>query len=333
MPKGSHQKLKLYYLNRIMREKTDDEHGLSMKEIQNLLSEYDCSADRKSLYDDFDALKVMGLDIIGEKAGNSYEYHVGKKEFDIAELKLLVDAVQSSKFITAKKSDDLIKKLTAMASDYEADQLKRQVVVHGRVKNMNESIYYVVDDIHHAISSNSQIMFDYMQWNLKKQLEPKKREPYRASPWALIWAEENYYLVAYDEKEDKIKHYRVDKMKNITVLKEKRLGKEKFKQESLASYANINFGMFGGEEKDVKIEFKNEIVGVIIDRFGKNIMIHPSEKAGWSHTTVKVAISRHFFGWIFALGTNVSITGPVDVVIEFEKDIDDRKKLIKQRKG
>ena len=189
MPKGSHQKLKLYYLNRIMREKTDDEHGLSMKEIQNLLSEYDCSADRKSLYDDFDALKVMGLDIIGEKAGNSYEYHVGKKEFDIAELKLLVDAVQSSKFITAKKSDDLIKKLIAMASDYEADQLKRQVVVNGRVKNMNESIYYVVDDIHHAISSNSQIMFDYMQWNLKKQLEPKKREPYRVSPWALIWTD------------------------------------------------------------------------------------------------------------------------------------------------
>ena len=332
MPKGKGQKLKLYYLSRIMREKTDDEHGLTIKEMQMRLAKYDCTADRKSLYDDLEALNVMGLEIIGEQKGGSYEYHVGQKEFDIAELKLLVDAVQSSKFITERKSNDLIKKLTAMASDYEAEQLKRQVVVQGRVKNMNESIYYVVDDIHRAISGNCQIMFEYMQWNLKKQLEPKRKEPYRVSPWALIWSEENYYLVAYDEAEDRIKHFRVDKMKSIAVLQEKRKGKDKFDESGLAAYSTMNFGMFGGEEKDVKIEFKNEMVGVIIDRFGKNIMIHPSEKDGWSHTTVKVAISRHFFGWIFALGTDVEITGPADVIKIFEKDIDDRKKQIKRNK-
>ena len=198
------------------------------------------------------------------------------------------------------------------------------------MKNMNESIYYVVDDIHRAISGNNQIMFEYMQWNLKKQLEPKRKEPYRVSPWALIWSEENYYLVAYDETEDRIKHFRVDKMKSIAVLQEKRKGKDKFDESGLASYSTMNFGMFGGEERDVKIEFKNEMVGVIIDRFGKNIMIHPSDKDGWSHITVKVAISRHFFGWIFALGTDVTIAGPKDVVKMFGEEIDGRKKQLKQ---
>ena len=324
MPKGKQQKLKLYYLSRIMTEKTDDEHGLSMKEIQMRLEEYGCTADRKSLYDDLEALQVLGLDIIGEPVGGSYYYHVGKKQFDIAELKLLVDAVQSSKFITEKKSNELIKKLTSMASDYEAAQLKRQVVVQGRVKTMNESIYYVVDDIHRAISQNQQIMFEYMQWNLKKQLEPKKKEPYRVSPWALIWDDENYYLVAYSESDDCIKHFRVDKMKNITVLPEKRKGKDKFKEADLAAYSTKNFGMFAGEEKDVRIAFKDEMVGVIIDRFGKNITIHPSKQEGWSETVVKVAVSRQFFGWIFALGPDVTITTPKGVVKEFEDTLQER---------
>ena len=329
MPKGSHQKLKLYYLSQIMTQKTDDEHFLTMPEIQAELAKYDVSADRKSLYDDMEALRVLGIDVIGEKVGKNFYYHVGKKQFDIAELKLLVDAIQSSKFITEKKSNELIKKLTEMASEYEALQLKRQVVVQGRVKTMNECIYYVVDDIHRAISQNKQIMFEYMQWNLKKELEKRRMEPYRVSPWALIWDDENYYLVAYSEPDDCIKHYRVDKMKNITVLPEKRKGKDKFKDEDLAAYSTRNFGMYAGEEKDVRIAFKNEMVGVIIDRFGKNITIHPSKQEGWSETVVKVAVSRHFFGWIFALGNDVTITGPKSVVEMFKNEALERIKNIK----
>ncbi|MCR5205688.1 MAG: WYL domain-containing protein [Lachnospiraceae bacterium] len=329
MPKGKQQKLKLYYLSRIMTEKTDDEHGLSMKEIQMRLKEYGCTADRKSLYDDLEALRVLGIDIIGEQIGGGYFYHVGSKQFDIAELKLLVDAVQSSKFITEKKSSELIRKLTSMASDYEAAQLKRQVVVQGRVKTMNESVYYIVDDIHRAISQNQQIMFEYMQWNLKKELEKRRKDPYRVSPWALIWDDENYYLVAYSEPDDCIKHFRVDKMKNITVLPEKRKGKEKFKDEELAAYSTRNFGMYHGEEKDVRIAFKNEMVGVIIDRFGKNITIHPSKQEGWSETVVKVAVSRQFFGWIFALGTDVTIAGPKNVVEMFKSEAEERLKSLK----
>ena len=215
-----------------------------------------------------------------------------------------------------------------MASEYEAAQLKRQVVVQGRVKTMNESIYYVVDDIHRAISQNQQIMFEYMQWNLKKQLEKKRKDPYKVSPWALIWAEENYYLVAYDEAEDCLKHFRVDKMKSIAVLKEKRKGREKYENFDVAQYSTKNFGMYAGEEKDVRIAFKNEMVGVIIDRFGKEIIIHDSDKNGWSETVVKVAVSRHFFGWIFALGPEFTITAPKDVVKMFKNAAEERFKTL-----
>ena len=191
MPKGTNQKFKLYYLAKIMTEKTDDEHMITMPEIKAALEAYGCTADRKSLYDDLEALRVLGIDVIGEKVGRNFYYHVGGKQFEIAELKLLVDAIQSSKFITEKKSNELIKKLTSMASNYEATQLKRQVVVQGRVKTMNESIYYFVDDVHRAIAENKQISFEYMKWNEQKKMVRRKDGSYIVSPWALTWDDEN----------------------------------------------------------------------------------------------------------------------------------------------
>ncbi|MBP5353994.1 MAG: WYL domain-containing protein [Lachnospiraceae bacterium] len=200
MPKGTNQKMKLYYLTQIMLEKTDDEHMITMPEIKEALEAYGVTADRKSLYDDLETMRTFGIEVIGEKIGRNYYYHVGAKKFEIAELKLLVDAIQSSKFITEKKSNELIRKLTSMASKYEAEQLKRQVFVQGRVKTMNESIYYFVDDVHRAIADNRQIRFEYMQWSTAKRMVPHREEPYRVSPWALSWDDENYYLIAYDEE-------------------------------------------------------------------------------------------------------------------------------------
>ena len=321
MPKGTNQKFKLYYLARIMTEKTDDEHMITMPEIKSALEEYGVTADRKSLYDDLEALRVLGIDVIGEKVGRNYYYHVGGKQFEIAELKLLVDAIQSSKFITEKKSNELIKKLTDMASDYEATQLKRQVVVQGRVKTMNESIYYFVDDVHRAISENKQIGFEYMKWTVDKKLEQHRDTPYIVSPWALSWDNENYYLIAYDEEADCIKHFRVDKMKSIQILNEKRVGRDKFKEFNLAKYSKMSFGMFGGEPVKVKIAFENELVGVFIDRFGRDISINPSKRKGWSETNVDVTLSDQFLGWIFSLGTRVKIVGPEEVVERFSGEI------------
>ena len=321
MPKGPKQKLKLYYLSRIMQEKTDDNHSITMPEIQEYLEGYGVTADRKSLYDDLESLRVLGLDIIGEKTGKNFTYHVGSK--------LLVDAIQSCRFITEKKSNELIKKITGLASDFEATQLKRQVVVQGRIKTMNESIYYNVDELHNAISDNRKITFEYMQWNLQKKMERRNDKTYEVSPWALTWDDENYYLIGFDAAEDKIKHYRVDKMKNISLTNDRREGKDHFKEFDMASYAKKNFGMFGGEEVTVKLEFKDQMVGVLLDRFGKEIPIHPAKKKGWSVTHVDVALSDQFLGWIFSLGADVKITGPKKVTDRFAAELAALQKLYK----
>ncbi|MCR5604501.1 MAG: WYL domain-containing protein [Lachnospiraceae bacterium] len=321
MPKGTNQKLKLYYLARILVEKTDDDHYLNIDDIKKLLGDYGVTADRKSLYNDMESLRVLGLDVLGQRYGRDFVYHIGKKQFEIAELKLLVDAIQSSKFITEKKSNELIKKLTGFASKYEALQLKRQVVVKGRIKTMNESIYYIVDEIHNAITNNRKISFEYMRWNLDKKMERKRDKLYEASPWALTWDDENYYLIGFDAEDDKIRHYRVDKMHNIRLSDEKRQGRDHFKKFDLAAYSRMNFGMFGGEEVRVKLRFRNDIVGVILDRFGKDIIIHKSDSEGWSETNVDVALSDQFLGWIFSLGTRVKITGPEEVVERFKHEM------------
>ena len=327
MPKGANQKLKLYYLAKLMVKKTDDENYLTMPEIRKLLEEcYGITADRKSLYDDMEALRTLGIDVMMEQLGKNYYYHVGSKHFEIAELKLLVDAIQSSKFITERKSNDLIKKLTALVSEYEASQLKKQVEVQGRIKTMNESIYYIVDEIHTAISTNKRIRFEYLKWNLNKELVPRKEGFYEVSPWALTWDDENYYLIAFDAEADKIKHYRVDKMRNIDILEDKRLGKDHFKAFDMASYSKMNFGMFGGRQTKVKLKFKNELVGVLIDRFGKDISIRKSDEEGFSETNVDVAISDQFFGWLFALSDGVIILSPLDVKEKYREEL---QKIIK----
>lgn len=322
MPKGANQKLKLYYLARIMVELTDDDHRLTMQEIRDRLEAYGVSADRKSLYDDMEALRVLGIDVMGEKEGRNYYYHVGQKQFELAELKLLVDAIQSSKFITEKKSNDLIRKLTGLASNYEASELKREVVVRGRIKTMNESIYYIVDEIHSAITNNRKIRFEYLKWNIKKEMEPRRDENYEVSPWMLTWDDENYYMIAYDASSDMIKHYRVDKMRSISIMDEMREGREHFAQFDMAAYSKMNFGMFAGREVTVKLAFANDMIGVLLDRFGKDIPIYDHDKEGWSETRIRVALSDQFLGWIFSLGTAVRITGPEDVVARYKEEID-----------
>ena len=322
MPKGTNQKLKLYYLAKIFLEQTDDEHGLTMPEILEELEKYDVTADRKSIYNDIEALNDIGLDIVGEKYGKYFVYHVASRRFELAELKLLVDAIQSFKFITEKKSNALIRKLTTLASDYEASQLERQLSVQGRVKTMNESIYYTVDDIHSAISQNRKISFKYMTWDTNKKLVPKKDKLYEISPWRLTWNDENYYLIAYDSEAGKIKHYRVDKMEKISILDERREGKEHFKAFDLAAYTNRAFGMFGGEGTMVTLSVQDDMVGVLIDRFGKDISLKPAKKKGWTDARVEVAVSDQFFGWIFGLGASVKITAPASVVKKYKTELD-----------
>lgn len=241
----------------------------------------------------------------------------------------MVDSVQSAKFITAKKSNELIKKIEGLASKYEASQLHRQVFVAGRVKTMNESIYYNVDRIHTAIAENSKITFQYFQWNVEKKMELRHDGAlYEVSPWSLSWDDENYYLIAYDSAKRIIKHFRVDKMLYIKSNGKAREGKTAFKSFDMAAYARKMFGMYGGEEQWVRIECDNSFAGVMIDRFGKDVsMIRLDDKR--FVVNVEVAVSRQFLAWIIGLGEGVTLAGPQNVVAMMNDEID---RLVKQYK-
>ncbi len=320
MARGNNQKMKIVYLIKIFLEKTDETHGITMAEIISSLKAYGIEAERKSIYNDIDTLMQSGMDIIGEPRNKTFYYRLVNRKFELAELKLLVDSVQSAKFITAKKSDELIKKIESLASSYEASQLQRQVYVAERVKTMNEGVYYNIDAIHTAIGGNSKITFQYFQWDVHKKMVLKKGGAlYKVSPWALAWEDENYYLVAFDSEEDIIKHFRVDKMKNIELTNEKREGKSHFKEFDMAVYAKKVFGMFSGEEQNVRFLCENDMAGVMIDRFGKDIMLIPVDEEHFT-TNVKVVASKQFFGWVFALGDKVKIIEPESVVKEIKTE-------------
>lgn len=321
MKKTGSQKLKLLYLARIFSDETDEMHGLTMPEIISHLSDYDISADRKTLYQDFEELRHFGLDIIGTKEGRNTYYRLVSRDFELAELKLLVDSVLSAKFITEKKSRDLIKKLESLVSKYDAKQLHRQVLISGRVKTMNESIYYSIDKIHTAINGNKQIRFKYFQWNIKKEEVLRHNgDWYNVSPWHLSWDDENYYLIAYDTASDSIRHYRVDKMKSISVTDADREGQQLLKNFDAAKYTRRLFGMYGGEDTRVVLQGENSIVGVIIDRFGKDIPIIPIN-ADQFEAHVDVTVSPQFLGWIMSLGGVVKIVSPEEVVKEMRQVI------------
>ena len=314
MARQDNQKLKITYLMKIFSEKTDNDHGITMPEIINALDGYGIHAERKGIYSDIGYLNDYGFEIEARQVGKGTEYHLVSRSFQLPELKLLVDSVQSAKFITERKSRELIKKLETLCSEHEAKQLNRQVYVQGRVKTMNESILYNVDTFHSAINNNNKITFQYWNWNVDKKMEMRKDGAlYKVSPWGLSWDDENYYLVAFDDAEKKIKHYRVDKMLHIDEIDEKREGQDSYKGIDMADYARKTFGMFGGEVRTVTLECENSFAGVMIDRFGKDIFIRKTDEKHFSFS-VQVAISGQFLGWIMGLGDKVKITSPDDVI-------------------
>lgn len=318
MAKAPHQKLKLLYLMRVFLEKTDENHPITVAGLIGELARYDISAERKSIYDDIEALRLFGLDIIQVKS-KSTGYYVGSRDFELPELKLLVDSVQSSKFITQSKTLSLIKKIEGLSSVHEARELQRQVYVRNRVKSMNESVYYNVDDISDAISRDKGIRFQYYEYTVLKERRFRRGgEPYETSPYALLWDDENYYMLAWDAKEGRMKHFRVDKMSGISVLDTPREGEAAFQNMDMSSYTQRVFGMFAGERQAVKLRFANHLVGAVIDRFGKDIVITPD---GGGHFTLSldVVISPRFYAWVYGFGTEAEILLPQSARDEMRK--------------
>lgn len=316
MPKSFHQKLKILYLMQVFIEKTDEEHPMTVQNLMLYLADYGISAERKTIYDDIEALRLFGMDIVNRREKPS-GYYLAGRSFELAELRLLVDAVQSSKFITQKKSMLLIKKLESLTSIYEAKKLQRQVFAESRVKTMNEGIYYNIDEIHKAISGNFQISFQYYEWTVTKEMRLKKNgERYKVSPWELLWKDENYYLVGLDEKSGIVKHYRVDKMLKIAVEKKKRSGEEIFSDFDAAKFTAKTFGMFGGREEMLRLEFENRFVGVVLDHFGQDVIICRIEESRFS-VSIRINVSSQFFGWLAGLGPGAVIVSPENVRKEY----------------
>ncbi len=309
-------KLKILYILKDLMENSDEEHLLSSTELMSDLEKYGLSADRKSVYNDIDTLKDAGVEI-NQKKGTNPGYYIAGRDFELPELRLLVDAVQSSKFITSKKSDELIHKLEKLTSRYNADQLGRNVFISNRPKAGNETIYYNVDYIHTAILKNRKIQFQYTEWTVEKKLKPRKEGClYVVSPWAMTWSDENYYLIAHDQESDQIRHYRVDKMRKTDVMECKRLGKERFADFDLAAFSKKTFGMYGGRDEEVTLSCSNNLAGVIINRFGNDTMMIPDGGEHF-HVRVLIAVSQQFFGWLAGIGTDIQILKPDDVKQEY----------------
>ncbi|MBR1598372.1 MAG: WYL domain-containing protein [Lachnospiraceae bacterium] len=316
MPAGEDTvRSKILYTLKILWEETDEAHPMSAPRLSERLADYGISCDRRTIYTYLDQLLEFGFDIVRDKNGA----YMASRLLELPELKLLVDAVSSSKFITNKKSVKIIDSLSELTDIYSRRKLKGQVFVSNRIKTMNESIYYNIDTIFESIRENVMISFQYLEWTADKRLVPKRNgESCQVSPWCLIWERERYYLIAYDGAAEKLKHYRVDKMKQIKLLEVKREGRRLFGEIDISKYATENMAMYNGVKETVNLIADAELAGVIIDKFGTDVWMHEKEDGRLS-VTVDVAVTDQFFGWVTSMGGRVRIASPANVAAQYKE--------------
>ena len=313
MGRTENQKLKLLYLKELFERQSDEEHLLSMQDILDALAARDIRAERKSVYDDILCLQQFGMDIVTVK-GRHGGYFLASRTFELPELKLLVDAVQSSKFLSERKSMQLIAKLETLASQYAAGSLRRQVVVKNRIKAMNESIYYLVDELHTAINGDKRIRFHYTGYDGHgRRVLRRGGAWYDVSPYALLWDDENYYLIGYDSAFSEIRHFRVDKISDLCTAGDEREGSKAFAALDMSAYTSAHFGMFSGTPENIRLECRDTLAGAVIDRFGTDTMLIPSHE-GYFTVTVPVAVSAPFFGWLCSFGGDIKLLAPESAV-------------------
>lgn len=308
MPKSENQKQKLLYLLKFFYEETDEEHTLTVNQMIDKLEQNGISAARRSIYDDIRTLQDFGVDIVMRKS-KTCEYFLGSRLFETPELKILIDSIQSSRFITKKKSESIIKRLKQLASKPQSRKFSGQIYIYDRIKSMNECILYNVDTLHNAIAENRKVTFRYFDYNIKREKVFRKNgEPYSANPLALTFDNENYYLISYNDKYEDYVHYRVDKMVDIEISKEKRImPKEKF---NAAEYVKPMFSMFDGKVEHITALFHMSYLNVIIDRFGNNVILRETEDAECFQATFKAAVSPTFLSWIIGFGAGALILSP-----------------------
>jgi len=311
MPKSDNQKLKILYILDYLQRNSHADHLVRATELIDMLeNQHSILCERKTIYSDIAALQDYGIDIVSVPGKNG-GYYIASRNFELPELKLLIDAVQSSRFLTEKKSRELIEKLCRECSVHEAKLVRRDVLVSGRVKSMNETIYYNVDAIQEAIGQNRQIAFRYFDWNLDGSRKYRDKE-YTASPYGLCQDNENCYLLAFSPRHG-VTSYRVDRMADITLLDEVRIPCPELTGKNLVDHANRLFQMYSGDAVDVKMRFHRSLVNVVIDRFGRDILLIPDGEEHFVFTT-RVAVSPIFLSWIIGFGKKAAIVHPQSVI-------------------
>ena len=318
MPRSENQKLKLLYLKQFFEEKTDEKHPATMPDILAYLKEHGVEAERKSIYTDLTALADFGMDVRKDEYGKSYQWF--DREFELPEVKLIIDSVASSKFLSEKKSETLIKKLGKLVSEHQRKELQRQVRVMGRAKTMNNSVLINTDAIHSAIAANTTVKFKYFHYDLKLERNySRKGEMFEVSPWALLYDNDNYYLLAYTEGD--FRTYRVDRMANVEQGINERQGREEFEKMDMPAYSKATFSMYNGKQEQVTMVFHNRMLDAVIDQFGREVWL--SKVDDWHFkVTVTVAVSPQFFAWVFGLGNYVTITAPDNVVKQMKDTLE-----------
>lgn len=322
MPKGPNQKLKILYLMRYLSENSDEDNPVTMNEIIAYLERCGIHAERKSIYDDIESLRTFGMDIIGEKRG-SYVYYLGSREFELPELKLLVDSVGAARFISEKKSAALIKKLEGLTNRYRAGELQRQVYITDRAKTINETVYYNIDKIHDAITGGKKVAFKYYEYGTDKKRHLRNGgNDYVVSPYSLTISEENYYLVSHYPKYEHLTHFRVDRMSGLRILDEQALpvSKAAGANFNLGEYSRKLFNMYSGDTVLVTLLCDKSLINAVIDKFGQSVSIH--DKGDFFRVSVNVNISPTFFAWVFMFEGKMKIEAPAEVALHFNKTVE-----------
>ena len=317
MTKMPNQKMKALYVMDYLMRNTDEEHPAPMRDIIAYLESMGISAERKSIYSDIEGLQLFGVDILSSPKG----YYVVSRDFELPELKMLVDCVSASKFITEKKSERLIKKIEGLASRHEAGKLQRQVYIADRIKAGNEDIYRSVDTLSEAINEKKKVSFRYFEYDVDKKRKFRNGgNEYIVSPYSLTVSDENYYLISHYPKHEDLTHFRVDRMSDIKITEEPCEKVENVMGEnfSVGEYSRKLFSMYSGESSRVEILCENKVMNSVIDRFGKDVFVLKVDDEHFK-AIVSVDLSPTFFAWIFTFGGKMKIVAPLEAKEKFNE--------------
>ena len=314
----SRQKQKLLTMKKLFETKTDEKHTITGNRLIEILGDYGIKAERKTIYDDIKTLCDSGMDFEITKDGLSNAYYLAQRLFQDEELYVLADAVASSRFLTQKKSKELLKKIQSLTSEHKAKDLRRMVYASIRTKTFNEQIYYAINSIQEGIFSGLEIHFKYYEYTVEKRKQLRHGgEVYTVSPYSLVWENDNYYLVCYCEKHEKICRYRVDRMTQVTVTD---IPRRELSEEEKTEVTNRQtiYGMYGGELMTLQLQFDNKLIDVVMDRFGEKTICHKNSDNTF-YKNEEVQVEKTFWGWLFKFGSQSKVLGP-ERAVEMAKD-------------